>query len=317
MDRSIGTGRRFGGKKMMLVGSICIVLICICAALGIKIFLMRKAADEIRCQMKERLTEDTNVGIDISSGDKKMRALAEDLDRQVKYLRKERLRYELGDTELKTAVTNIPHDLRTPLTALSGYMQFLDREEVSPEVREALDIMKNRIRAMTKLTEELFQYSVIVSAEKYQEREKVDIGEVLAESLAGFYAVLKEKGIEPFISMPEEAVVKIANRDALLRVFGNIINNAVKYSDGDLRIVLHKDGNLQFANHASKLDEVEAGKLFERFYTVENGRESTGLGLSIAKTLCERMGISIHAKKEKEWFIIEMGWRIFGLKTGE
>lgn len=152
---------------MMLVGSICIVLICICAALGIKIFLMRKAADEIRCQMKERLTEDTNVGIDISSGDKKMRALAEDLDRQVKYLRKERLRYELGDTELKTAVTNISHDLRTPLTALSGYMQFLDREEVSPEVREALDIMKNRIRAMTKLTEELFQYSVIVSAEKY------------------------------------------------------------------------------------------------------------------------------------------------------
>ena len=87
-----------------------------------------------------------------------MRALAEDLDRQVKYLRKERLRYELGDTELKTAVTNISHDLRTPLTALSGYMQFLDREEVSPEVREALDIMKNRIRAMTKLTEELFQY---------------------------------------------------------------------------------------------------------------------------------------------------------------
>ena len=163
---------------------------------------------------------------------------------------------------------------------------------------------------MTKLTEELFQYSVIVSAEKYQEREKVDIGEVLAESLAGFYAVLKEKEIEPFISMPEEAVVKIANRDALLRVFGNIINNAVKYSDGDLRIVLHKDGNLQFANHASKLDEVEAGKLFERFYTVENGRESTGLGLSIAKTLCERMGISIHAKKEKEWFIIEMEWRM-------
>ncbi|MDE5931133.1 MAG: HAMP domain-containing histidine kinase, partial [Lachnospiraceae bacterium] len=81
----------------------------------------------------------------------------------------------------------------------------------------------------------------------------------------------------------------------LSRIIGNIISNAMKYSDGDLQITLSERGEMTFSNHASGLDEVQAGKLFDRFYTVHTARKSTGLGLSIAKQLTERMGGIIDA----------------------
>lgn len=89
--------------------------------------------------------------------------------------------------------------------------------------------------------------------------------------------------------MPEQPVVCMADASALTRIFANILSNAVKYSDGDLVIMLSNTGNLTFANHASGLDEISTGKLFDRFYTVENGAGSTGLGLSIARTLTEQL----------------------------
>lgn len=85
------------------------------------------------------------------------------------------------------------------------------------------------------------------------------------------------------------------NQAALSRVFGNILNNAVKYSDGDLDISLSDDGKFIFSNTAISLDEVQVGKLFDRFYTVEAARRSTGLGLAIAKTLVEQMNGKIEA----------------------
>lgn len=95
--------------------------------------------------------------------------------------------------------------------------------------------------------------------------------------------------------MPEERIVRTLNRSALTRVFSNLLNNAIKYSDGDLDISLFPTGEIVFTNTASGLDEVQVGRLFDRFYTVENARNSTGLGLAIAKTLVEQMQGTISA----------------------
>ena len=95
------------------------------------------------------------------------------------------------------------------------------------------------------------------------------------------------------------------NQAALSRVFGNILDNAVKYSDGDLDISLSDDGKIIFSNTAISLDEVQVGKLFDRFYTVEAARRSTGLGLAIAKTLVEQMNGKIEANyKNKKISIV-------------
>lgn len=280
-----------------------ILLLCTLCALSTtgfllclwKIFSMRQAADQLRAEFAARLKEDTNVGIDISTSDKKMRLLASDIHRQLKILRREHIRYALGDSELKNAVSGISHDLRTPLTAICGYMDLLDREEVSDTVREYLSVIEGRIQALKDLTEELFRYSVIVSIDKYEHSEPLSLTRALEECLAGYYGTFKKAGIEPNIQLPENEVFRCLNPTALSRILSNIVSNAAKYSDGDFSVQMDTEGTLRFINHAPGLDEIQAGHLFDRFYTVSSGSHSTGLGLSIAKTLTEAVGGQIDA----------------------
>lgn len=276
--------------------TLAVVLGIAALVLLIKVNLMKKTAREIREKLPEKLNTDTNTLIDISSNDKDMRALAADLNKQLAVLRSEHLRYSTGDKELKTAITNISHDLRTPLTAVCGYLDLLEREQLNENSRKYLSIIRERTDAMNALTEELFKYSVIISDNDERGMEDVIVNNVLEDSIMGFYAALCEKGIEPSVSITEKQIVRRLNSADLSRVFSNLMGNALKYSDGDLSVSLDDNGVVMFSNTASSLNGIDVGKLFDRFYTVESARSSTGLGLSIARTLVERMNGTITAE---------------------
>ena len=289
----------------MLLWLLCLILLVTVLALAVKVRLLQRSMDEIARELGERLSTDTNNPIFLSTRDAHARRLAAELNVHLRELRRQRLRYENGDRELKEAVTNVSHDLRTPLTAIRGYLELLEREDNSPETRRYLALIADRAEAMRQLTEELFRYSVILSAEE-MELEPVDMVSVLEESVAGFYAPLKDRGIEPVIDLAEGPVVRQLDRAALSRVFGNILSNALKYSAGDLKIVMLENGEVSFSNTAPDLDDVQVGRLFDRFFTVEAAHDSTGLGLAIAKTLVERMGGTIVAERQAEVLTIRV-----------
>lgn len=284
----------------MIYGLLCVIIFVLC----IKIYLMKKTAREISDSFADRLQNDTNTLISISSHDKDMRELADSINRQLKILRKEHNRYTLGDKELKTAITNISHDLRTPLTAICGYLDVMKRVEKTEKLARYLNIISDRAEMMKQLTEELFKYSVIISTDNNPETEEILVNQVLEDSVMGYYAALSEKGIIPKIKITEQKIVRRLNKASLSRVFSNLINNAIKYSDGDLEITLSDSGVISFANTASKLTPVQVEHLFDRFYTVETARNSTGLGLSIARTLLEQMSGSIAAEQLGKKLII-------------
>ena len=121
---------------------------------------------------------------------------------------------------------------------------------------------------------------------------------------------MQEKGIQPEIQLPEEPIYRELDAGAVNRIFSNIISNALKYSDGDFSVEMNDDGKIAFSNRAGNLNTVAVGRLFDRFYTVEASRNSTGLGLSIAKLLTERMGGSISAKYQEGRLVIEVWFRI-------
>ena len=271
------------------------ILLLIIFVLATKVYFLRKSAQEIAEAFRDRLTADTNTLVDISTRDPYMRKLATDINVQLRLLRKERHRYQQGDLELKEAVINISHDLRTPLTAINGYLDLLEREEKSENVQRYISQIKNRTEVLKNLTEELFRYSIVTSSQDLKP-ERMDVVRALEESLLSFYAIMQEKGIQPEIELPEEPVFRELDAGAVNRIFSNIISNALKYSDGDLSVVMDKNGCVTFSNTAHNLNTVTVGRLFDRFYTVEANRNSTGLGLSIAKVLIERMGGSISAQ---------------------
>lgn len=175
----------------ILIGILALEVILLTA----KVILMRKSLKEISDAFSCRLTEDTNTLIDVSSQDKYIRKLAADINVQLKNLRIEQRRYLQGDRKLKDTVTNISHDLRTPLTAITGYIDLLQKSELSKKQKKHLGIIQKRAQELSSLTEELFRYALIANDSKTNEFTDVCVNEVLEESIFGFYAVFKEKGI--------------------------------------------------------------------------------------------------------------------------
>lgn len=264
----------------------------------LRLWLLRRSLREITEDLSRVLETETNGLLTVSSRDRSVKRLALELNGQLRQLRAQRQRYLSGDRELKEAVTNLSHDLRTPLTAICGYLDLLETAEKSEAAARYLGFIENRVEAMKLLTEELLRSSVVLSAQE-PHREPVELKALLEESLASFYAGLTERGITPRVELPEGPVVRQLDRLATARIYANILSNALKYSGGDLSVTLYSQGEAVFENAAPGLDEVQVEKLFNRFFTVEASRSSTGLGLAIAKKLTEQQGGTIHAQLDR------------------
>ncbi|MGN1316785.1 MAG: sensor histidine kinase [Acutalibacteraceae bacterium] len=286
-----------------------IVLAVVIVILAVRQIALKKELESISSQLSEILKDDTNALISVSANDKAIKRIALILNEKISELRRTELQLKSKNDELRVAITNISHDLRTPLTAICGYLDLLKSEAKSEEVDRCLGIIENRTEALKQLTEELFKYSLVAFQEEKLKIEEISVNGALEESLAAFYGAFKEKGIEPQISITENTITKNLDKSALLRIFANILSNALKYSDGDLDIIMDDSGKIIFTNTATGLDEIQVGKIFDRFYTVENARTSTGLGLSIARTLAERMGgkTSASYSNEKLSVVVDFG----------
>ncbi len=285
-----------------------LVLGLLTVMLAIKVVLLRKSARVLRQELLRRRNEETNTLLSLPSRDREMRLLTSTLNRELRSLRQDRLRYQQGDQELKDAVAGISHDLRTPLTAISGYLELLKSQQLPPDATRYLEQVESRTQSMKRLTEELFQYSVAASTEKL-ELQPVDLGRALEETLLAFCGALESRGITPEIHLTEKKVIRYLDPGALNRVLGNLLTNALKYSPGDLSVTLDESGRIAVSNSAPQLDPITTGRLFDRFYTVEAAKNSTGLGLSIAKALTERMGGRIWAEFSQGRLTLLVEWQ--------
>ena len=281
------------------------IIAAVAAVLGIKVWLLRHCARSLGLDLAQKLRDDTNTLLSLPCRDRELRRLASSLNEELRLLRKERLRYQQGDRELKEAVVNVSHDLRTPLTALSGYVELLKGEHLSPAGQRYLSQIEDRAQAMQAMTEELFRYS-LAAEETALTLEPVDLRAAVEEALLSFYGAFQQKGVVPQLSLPQGPVTRQLDKTALSRVLGNILTNALKYSPGELAVALSPAGVLTFSNPAPGLDPVSAGRLFHRFYTVESSAQSTGLGLSIARELTQRLGGTISARWESGRLQVEL-----------
>ena len=136
-----------------------IILFLICLVLIVKIYFMKKSVREIEISLKDILQTNTNNLLTISSSDKEIKRLASILNIELKELRKQRLQYETGNQELKSSITNISHDIRTPLTAISGYIDLIKENKNSDKNEEYLKIVEDKTKDLILLTEQLFDFS--------------------------------------------------------------------------------------------------------------------------------------------------------------
>ena len=289
----------------MILFSLCLILITlILIFLVIKIYVLKKSFKEITNSLDDILNVDTNNIITVSSNDKDIKNLTNNLNKELKELRKQRIKYENKNQELKETITNISHDMRTPLTAIMGYVDLIKNEKEKDIKLEYVEIIERKTDELKKLTDNLFDFSKAVDIKENINKEKCNLNEMLEESLIEFYSIFKSKGIEPKINICKENVYRNVDKILIKRIFENILSNICKYSEGDFKVSLNSKGKIVFTNKASNLDIVSIEKIFDRYYTVENARKGVGIGLSIAKELTRLNNGNIFAKYKNDYLSI-------------
>lgn len=283
-----------------------LIVLCISIFLVIKILIIRQEIKNIGESLSNIMDIDTNNLITVSTNDKKLKELANLLNNSLKELRKLELEYKNGNKELKSSITNISHDLRTPLTAIRGYLDLMDSSNLTVKQIKYLKIIDSKVKDLTSLTEQLFDFSKVLDIDKEIEKVNVCINNVLEETLASFYGVFKKNNIKPSIEICNEKVIRLLNENMLKRIFENIISNAVKYSEGCFEVKLYYNGTIEFSNKTTKIDSISLEKIFDRYYTVQNAKKSNGIGLSIAKQLVELNNGEIIAKYKDNCLIIKV-----------
>ena len=169
-----------------------------------------------------------------------------------------------------------------------------------------IKIIKEKIYELQELTEQLFEFSKTVDVDLEVKKEECCLNDILEESLANYYNQFKEKNIIPKISISNKKINKMVNRIAIIRIFENILSNVLKYSNGNFEVILNDDGIITFSNKANSLDAITVQKIFDRYFTVENAKESTGIGLAIAKQLIEQNRGKITAEYVNGYLIIKL-----------
>ena len=283
------------------------IIVCIITIiLVIKIIVMKNGIKEIEEKFDFVIKSDTNSLITISTNDSNLKNLAKKINLNLKKIRKLEIQYNQGNEELKRSITNISHDLRTPLTAIRGYLDLIGDNNLSKKQKGYLSYIDDKTKILITLTEQLFNFSKSLEVYKNIDKQDVVLNNILEETICTFYDLFMQNNIIPRISITKEKIIKRINKDMLKRILENIISNAIKYSDEFLEIKLNKDGTIIFKNRTNNLDKTSVEKIFDRYYTVENARKSNGIGLSIAKQLVELNNGTISAKYNNGYLIIEI-----------
>lgn len=252
------------------------------------------------------LNNDTNKLITISTNNKRLNRLTAILNTSLKKIRKLGITYKNGNKELQESITNISHDLRTPLTAIKGYIDVIKKEKSKKKIVEYLKIIENKSEDLVILTEQLYDYSKSLDLKDNLKKEKVCINDILEDTILSYYALIKKKNLTPEINITTKRIYRKIDKNMAIRILENIISNTIKYTDEDIKITLLDNGKIIIKNKSHVLDNTTVNKMFDRYYTIESGSNTSGIGLSIAKQLVNINGGKITAKYSQGYLIVEL-----------
>lgn len=281
------------------------------------IFILKtKEINRLTLELKKLNREGKIEKLRLSLPNKNIENLIAEINTLIDDKRKMENIYKEKDMELREAIANMSHDLRTPLTSIMGYVYLLNDDKLDKEERkEYLKIIEKRSAVLNDLITNFYGLSRI-QADQYEIKlEPVNLELVLGEIIAAFYETLDYKFGEPEINIEEGLVPVLGDKQALNRIFTNLIENMIKHGEGEVKISLKKKKKyivMEFSNKAEELESKDVNRIFEKFFTKDRMRtgQNTGLGLAIVKLLVEKQGQKIEAKKVGNRLVINIIWSL-------
>lgn len=281
------------------------------------IFILKtKEINRLTLELKKLNREGKIEKLRLSLPNKNIENLVVEINTLIDDKRKIENIYKEKDMELREAIANMSHDLRTPLTSIMGYVYLLNDDKLDKEERkEYLKIIEKRSLVLNDLITNFYGLSRI-QADQYEIKfEPVNLELVLGEIIAAFYETLDYKFGEPEINIEEGLGPVLGDKQALNRIFTNLIENIIKHGEGEVKISLKKKNKyivMEFSNKAEELESKDVNRIFEKFFTKDRMRtgQNTGLGLAIVKLLVEKQGQKIEAEKVGNRLVINIIWSL-------
>ncbi len=265
---------------------------------------MGKHLREISQKIADILEQDSAEQIMVFTDNKALIALCEQLNRLLLDRQKIKIDFKRQEESSKKMLSNISHDIKTPLTVILGYLEIMrlsDKENVSLQKVEA------KAQQVMELINQFFTLAKLEAGDTQIELTQVNLSELCRENILGFYDILQQKDFDAEISIPEQDISVLGSEDAIHRILSNLISNAVRYGSagGYIGLTLRDDETYAFVDIVDKGKGIErafAASVFERLYTMEDSRNrnihGNGLGLTIAKNLANQLGGDITLESE-------------------
>jgi len=294
---------------------VCILLGLISVVLGLRVWTqdrsLRAAAEQLRALGEKECGGRIRMAVPNAAAEE----LLAEVNRLLALRMEDRAEGRAREKELRRQISNVSHDLRTPLTSILGYLQLLEDDTLSPEDRKTyLGVVGSRAQALQRLITSFYDLSRLEGGEFPLEKERVDLRGVLAELLASFYQDFTDAGFDMRVDLDEHVPAVCADPGGALRVMTNLLRNALDHGQSPMTIRLYAEGERvvsHFTNAAPDLGPEDAQHVFDRFFTSDKMRtgRNTGLGLAIVKTLAEQMGVEVRTELADGNFTIALFWR--------
>ena len=251
-------------------------------------------------KLKEIIEKDSDEQITVFTENKDLMELAAQINALLEKYLKTKADYRRSEITSKKMLSNISHDIKTPMTVILGYLEIMQLSETPSD--EMLKKVERKAQSVMELINQFFTLSKIESGDMDIELYRVDICEICRESVLDFYELLSNKKLYVKVDMPETPIYIQGNKEALQRILFNLISNVIRYgADGKyLGISLRDDDRNVYVDVTDKgkgIDKAFADSIFDRLFTMEDSRnrniQGNGLGLTIAKNLAQRLGGTI------------------------
>ena len=290
-----------------------IILIIICLLLVFANLKAKKSQESMAEQIKYINSTETNQLLHSEYGGVSENLINE-INEVLKEKRSDSIYYQRKSHTIDQMITNISHDIRTPLTSAMGYINLVRNSDLDEKEKEReLEVIEKRLHRMEELIEQFFEFSKVISKDEEIKKEDLNLIGVLEEAIAHYFDDFEAKNRVISLKYDSRKLVVHSNRGMLLRIFDNVISNALKHGEGELEVdVKSEDGkNVITFSNISKDDKLDVTQIFDEFYTTDISRTkgSTGLGLAIVKQFTNLLGGGIDANKEGDKFEIIISFR--------
>lgn len=279
------------------------ILAVLCIVLLIYLLVLRHQLRQITDELQKNRTFSYNKQITVNLFDGALNALTAEINRTLDYQRTLKLETQRAENHLKQSVSDIAHDLRTPMTVIKGNLQLLTQEPLSQQGREYLTVCCEKTDTLKNMADAFFEMSVLESSNQPANMQRINLTKTVMQFLADSEAVIRTHQLEPEIVFPEKNLFIHADEQLLNRMLGNLLNNILKYADGSFRLSLESDAQtcrIIFTNPVRTGQMPDTTQMFERSYRADTSRGSgsAGLGLYIVRLLAEKQDADVSAAAE-------------------